>query len=283
MSGMDLLLQAAECSDGAASVCSAGNVSTSADSTASSTAADYTTILYSNFISAQESYRQQQQLQQQPPPKSMSRSNSGASLPPKKRMRFCSFMSEPRRSDASLSSLGVSVVTASSRASGYTDSPTLNSEWTEATVAEMRSRKDEVNLLQLCNTVIVPTKRRVTQAKNDGSKPRRVSLSFQKTPSPELIRPQVPAGSSSVNNEGKNVKTSLVKDVNGNDMCMGYFSMTSHKSADIEGQAKPQDMNKMNKSSVDVKQHTNHAASSTTAKSLLYQAYLQALEQQPHQ
>ena len=274
---MDLLLQAAECSDGAASVCSAGNVSTSADSTASSTAADYKTILYSNFISAQESYRQQQ-----PPPKSMSRSNSGASLPPKKRMRFCSFMSEPRRSDASLSSLGVSVVTASSRASGYTDSPTLNSEWTEATVAEMRSRKDEVNLLQLCNTVIVPTKRRVTQDKNDGSKPRRVSLSFQKTPSPELIRPQVPAGSSSVNNEGKNVKTSLVKDVNGNDMCMGYFSMTSHKSADIEGQAKPQDMNKMNKSSVDVK-HTNQAASSTTAKSLLYQAYLQALEQQPHQ
>ena len=122
MSGMDLLLQAAECSDGAASVCSAGNVSTSADSTASSTAADYTTILYSNFISAQESYRQQQQLQQQPPPKSMSRSNSGASLPPKKRMRFCSFMSEPRRSDASLSSLGVSVVTASSRGSGYTRS-----------------------------------------------------------------------------------------------------------------------------------------------------------------
>ena len=146
----------------------------------------------------------------------------------------------------------------------------------------MRSRKDEVNLLQLCNTVIVPTKRRVTQDKNDGSKPRRVSLSFQKTPSPELIRPQVPAGSSSVNNEGKNVKTSLVKDVNGNDMCMGYFSMTSHKSADIEGQAKPQDMNKMNKSSVDVK-HTNQAASSTMAKSLLYQAYLQALEQQPHQ
>jgi hypothetical protein len=193
-------------------------------------------------------------------------------------------MSEPRRSDASLSSLGVSVVTASSRGSGYTDSPTLNSEWTEATVAEMRSRKDEVNLLQLCNTVIVPTKRRVTQDKNEGSKPRRVSLSFHKTPSPELIiRPQVPAGSSSVNrNEGKNVKTSLVKDVNGNDMCMGYFSMTSHKSAATEGQAKPQDMNKMNKSSVDVK-HTNQAASSTTAKSLLYQAYLQALEQQPHQ
>ena len=115
MSGMELLLQAAGCSDGASSTESVCSSSTSRSS-------------YSDYLSP-------------------SRSNNMSSLPPKKRMKVNfvhnavsseSSFQLPRSGSVVSSGMSATSTTSShgsSSSSFYTDSPMLNSDWTTITTA----------------------------------------------------------------------------------------------------------------------------------------------------
>lgn len=298
MSGMELLLQAAGCSDGASS-----NESVCSSSTSRSS--------YSHHLST-------------------SRSNYMSSLPPKKRMKL-NFVHNAVSSESSFQlPRSVSVVSSgmsansttsihgSSSSSFYTDSPTLNSDWTTTTTATQGPQANTF-LHPLFNSVIVPN-RRVNDKKYSQRIPSKKSKS--------LKRQRVFDSSSSSNRAAKK-EPSLVRDVDGNDMCMGYFSMPARNQSQSPAiasspapedppspvavetlpantvtvnrrQMKPQDANKeeppkqrraeiappqtrattiapVMKIPLDKPEHNAAIA----AKTLLYQAYLRALNQVP--
>mmetsp|Transcript_6617 Transcript_6617/g.10555 ORF Transcript_6617/g.10555 Transcript_6617/m.10555 type:complete len:401 (+) Transcript_6617:403-1605(+) len=284
MSGMELLLQATGRSDGVRST----------DSSANSTT-DKHTMLHSNFVTAANKI-------------SRSDSDSKSSLPPKKRMKFnfdnasCVSMSESSfqrtgSSDTSLSSSWMSVASRSSTIASHSSdcitnspTPTQNSEWTETMTTEMMMRP-QGDLLQLGNSVIVPKR------KKGGS-----GHSSKKSNS--SVKRQLYDSSVNTKAASKKKESSFIKDVNGNDMCMGYFSMPSRKlsPAPAEEQPLPTTVNPQDVTQEELKPlptnevimpHSTKAAAVITipdsqaaqiaAKSLLYQAYLQALNQSTNQ
>jgi len=282
MSGMELLLQATGRSDGVRST----------DSSANSTT-DKHTMLHSNFVTAANKI-------------SRSNNDSKSSLPPKKRMKFnfdnasCVSMSESSfqrtgSSDTSLSSSWMSVASRSSTITSHgsdcitnSPTPTQNSEWTETMTTEMMMRP-QGDLLQLGNSVIVPKR------KKGGS-----GHSSKKSNS--SVKRQLYDSSVNTKAASKKKESSFIKDVNGNDMCMGYFSMPSRKLSPVEEQTLPTTVNPQDVSQEELKLlHTNEVsmphstktaaamtipdsqAAQIAAKSLLYQAYLQALNQSTNQ
>lgn len=257
MFGMNLLLQAAECSDDARSISSA----------VTSSSIDHKHMSYSSFASARPLHSNSK----------VSRSCSNTSLPPKKRIMLevsanygMNNESFQLRSDTSSMS---SLASASSRGSGCTDSSTLNSEWTETEMVAT----EMMTPLQVYNS-------------------RKVGNSCLKTSSKKRQ-----LSDASANSKTKRNNTLLLKDVNGNDMCMGYFSMASRQTSSTEDQnssqaVKPQDAHMRDGEKQSVMSHTtrrnttmpagisskNNSASieaKSLATSLIFQAYLQALNQ----
>mmetsp|Transcript_11596 Transcript_11596/g.25068 ORF Transcript_11596/g.25068 Transcript_11596/m.25068 type:complete len:300 (+) Transcript_11596:2-901(+) len=192
---MELLLQAAECSDGPRST---ESVCSSSTTTSRSS--------YSHHLSP-------------------SRSNNMSSLPPKKRMKL-NFDQDAVSSESSFQlPRSVSVVSSgmstnsttfhgSSSSSFYTDSPALNSDWTTTTTATQGPQASTF-IHPLFNSVIVPN-RSVYDKKSSRRIPSKKSKSLKR---------QRIFDSSSNSSRAAKKKPSLVRDVDGNDMCMGYFSM----------------------------------------------------------
>ena len=122
--------------------------------------------------------------------------SSNASLPPKKRLRLVS--------DASRLTTA-SVVSASGGGSA-------NSEWTTGGASAMKCHQDGVRkMLQLCGaTVAVPERRAKIEGRKTGEK-KSTKKSFKSTAS----------------SKGDPSSATVVKDVNGRDIGMGYFSTMS--------------------------------------------------------
>eukprot|EP00578_Thalassiosira_sp_NH16_P022030 CAMPEP_0181099838 /NCGR_PEP_ID=MMETSP1071-20121207/12870_1 /TAXON_ID=35127 /ORGANISM="Thalassiosira sp., Strain NH16" /LENGTH=299 /DNA_ID=CAMNT_0023182521 /DNA_START=10 /DNA_END=909 /DNA_ORIENTATION=+ len=292
MSGLNLLLQAAGCSDDSCYSISVGSSTSLGDSIGSITTSSGGTdssdqhmhILHSNYLSASN----RDSLLRPKPNKNLLQTCSNSSLPPKKRIRLASVggnswginddasSSFQLRSDASLSTLGTSV-------SSYTESPTVNSEWTAAS-ASMTPREN--GLLQLCSRG-----RLIAHVPNSKSK---------KEDFGPLKRPDARCHLSGGGASGKKRKNMLVQDLDGNDMCMGYFStMTTNASpkssrVDEEDAAKSEAPNSAGKVASTQLPSTEGGANSAAttsanqdklnrnsvcidAKSKLYEAYLRAL------
>mmetsp|Transcript_16467 Transcript_16467/g.39416 ORF Transcript_16467/g.39416 Transcript_16467/m.39416 type:complete len:293 (+) Transcript_16467:120-998(+) len=231
MSGLYLLLQAAaaKCNDdSSASASSIGSVPTC------STERHEHNILHSNFTSAVDKQRNL--------PKTISYlSYSNGSLPPKKRIRLASFgdASFPLRiSKTSISTLDTSALSGSGYiATTESSSPTRNSEWTAADMLRGRA-------LIAPSSGNGPSKKSknneaATTCGAGGGTSIICSLKRSKREH-RLTDASAVGGNNSATTAGKRRKnSSLVKDLDGNDMCMGYFStiMASHlksSSADVE-------------------------------------------------
>lgn len=193
MSGMDLLLHAA-------GYTSASDDSTSSISSTGSSATNNNNEeqkqrmkdnLYSNFVSAitfQPSSSSNS--------KALTRSGSNMSLPPKKRMKLGfraarssasknnimtnnEMFQSKARSESSLSTLGHSIISngaASHCFSGCTDSPTLNSEWTSASLQKSTGNNNIFKSLGLTNNMII-AKNKKTSSSSSSSNKRKISKS----------------------------------------------------------------------------------------------------------
>lgn len=289
MSGMDLLLQAA----------SIGNSDSSVRNASCGTGDNKRSFLQSNSHGVATNANTQW-LQSSP----ISRAGSTISLPPKKRLKLtfqnssCEHSmnkgSVPlRRNPLSLASVATVVSSASSQGSSVIDSSTRNYEWTDSAITEATRTKN--NLLHLCDSVHVPKRQDAAHKFGHG----RRSASKKKSNGSSCPKPRC-----GLSNQSSSDMKSLT-DVDGNDMCMGYFSMPrrqptidvlpttvmnppeEHQVEDmkqpgptsihqnlIRSRSAEKSFSSENKTS-DVKSETNQAMS---AKSLLYQAYLQALQ-----
>ena len=234
MSGLYLLLQAAaaKCNDdSSASASSIGSVPTC------STERHEHNILHSNFTSVVDKQRNL--------PKTISYlSYSNGSLPPKKRIRLASFgdASFPLRiSKTSISTLDTSVLSGSGYiATTESSSPTRNSEWTAADMLRGRA-------LIVPSSGNGPSKKSknkeasTTTGASGAGGGTGIICSLKRSKREHRLTDASAAGgnNSATTACEKRKNSSLVKDLDGNDMCMGYFStiMASHlksASADVE-------------------------------------------------
>mmetsp|Transcript_18646 Transcript_18646/g.34564 ORF Transcript_18646/g.34564 Transcript_18646/m.34564 type:complete len:337 (+) Transcript_18646:164-1174(+) len=174
-----------------------------------------------------------------------SRCASSTSLPPKKRMKI-SFQATDSsggnhgggsntnesfriQSDSSVSSLGMSVMSSSTYGSGgHIDSPSTNSEWTETMATKVRNKTNATNsFLNISYPLVEPKRNKKKDQKKNGT-----SSSTRKSSTHGLKRQL--SSTSSLKSSATSSKTTdelSVKDVDGNDMCMGYFSMPSRMSS----------------------------------------------------
>mmetsp|Transcript_39370 Transcript_39370/g.82802 ORF Transcript_39370/g.82802 Transcript_39370/m.82802 type:complete len:319 (+) Transcript_39370:893-1849(+) len=306
VSGMDLLLEAAGRSEGITSNASFNN-------RAQMHFSNSKRILSQNFATAKLNRLGASQV---------SRSSSMPALPPKKRLKlsFNAASGESMNSSFQLASSRLSVpsfMSSISRGSFSVESSARNQEWN--TIQPTRNQEWttiqpqlKVNrLLQMCNkSAVVPNKSARQNKKGEW----RNSLKLNKSASDAGINRRVPSSSvSKVSSSSPNV----VKDVNGNDMCMGYFSMVPrtisseaedtvstitansqdfsksreeavHSEPKNQSSTKPSNeeiripqslMSAIPKSDEQVSQSQAPAPSSDLAKKLLYEAFLKALHQ----
>jgi len=289
MSGLDLLLQAARSSN--------SDLSVSVDRSVSSSPGDYKrSLLHSNFVATNNKLLHSSNI---------SLSDSKTSLPPKKRMKL-SFHNtsgehsmnkesvQLRCNPVSSTSLATLVSSASSQGSSVVDSPTLNSEWTDIATTEAMRPKN--GLLQLCDSVNVPKRENVPHKISHD----RRSASKKKSNSNSDLKLRCGLSNDSIRADLKSLT-----DVDGNDMCMGYFSMPRRKSPPVAlptTVTNPQEEHQVEetKQLASILIHQEPLSNSATAsfssrreipnekpensqamtpKWLLYQAYLQALNQ----
>lgn len=290
MSGFDLLLQAAGRSQSDFSV----------GRSASNSSGDYKhSLLHSNFIGTNN----------KPLPSSkIPLSDSKISLPPKKRMKHSLHVASGEHNISTHSAQlrpnpisCVSVATfVSSASSSSVDSPTINSEWTDSATTEAKRPKN--GPLQLCDTISVPKRKDAAHKFSHG----RRSASKKKPNSSSDLKLRRGFSNHSINTKSGDTKS--LTDVDGNDMCMGYFSMPRRKPPPAvlpTTVMNPQEEHQVEKleqpvptliqqeltsnsamesfpSGNKTRDEKSENSQAMTAKLLLYQAYLQAINQSPN-
>lgn len=240
MSGMDLLLHAAGYTsagdNSVSSSSSTGSINSSAkNNNCEKQKQSMKDSLYSNFVSA-ITFRPSCSSNS----KALTRSGSNMSLPPKKRMKL-SFhaaqssvsmnnmtsnkMFQLRRSEPSLSTLGHSIMSngpASHCFSESTDSPTLNSEWTTASLQKSTGNNNVFKSLGLTNNMII-TKNKTTSSSSGSKRSSSSKLSTKnnnkrKTFKPTATKKKHQQNKSDISSFLSKNNEDVVKDVNGNDM-----------------------------------------------------------------